>query len=206
MPAAALKKLIHLSSFSGKGQGATMGLKAFNAIFNRIEDISASIAGVLIVFALLSVAIEVVVRYFFGKLFLGLFEIVEFSMLFIPMLGTAWLLRYEGHINIDIVANALSPRNRVCLKIVVSALETIVSTIITYYAIITTWSTYVRGVETWGVVIFPKYYTLLPIPIGFLLLSIEALRRFFVHFGELKKPITIQFGEKSETKIEGDYL
>jgi C4-dicarboxylate transporter, DctQ subunit len=170
-----------------KGQGTTVSLKTFNTIFDKIEDFFAVVGAVLITLAMLSVSFEVVLRFFFNRVITGMFECIEFAMLLIPLLGAAWLLRNDGHIEIDIVTSYSSPKVRAFLKLMTSALTAVICGIVTWYGVLCTWDNYRRGVQTWGALVFPKYWFIIIVPIGFLLLTIEALRKTSSSFGELQR-------------------
>ena len=85
------------------------------------------VAGLLLAFILLSVCLEVVMRYFFNRPLQWVVELTEYALLYITFLGTAWLLRSEGHINVDVFLTLFSRRAQSGFKIFSSIIGIIVS-------------------------------------------------------------------------------
>jgi TRAP-type C4-dicarboxylate transport system permease small subunit len=159
-------------------------LKKLNNIYDKILDILAFIASIFIIFVMVMVSVDVVLRYFFNAPILGVLEISEYMMLYIPMLGAAWLLRIHGHVNIDIVIGFLNAKNQSILNSITYTICAVTCAVITYWGGVTTWDQYQRGILDIKVIEIPKFTFLISIPIGFFLLSIEFVRSAY---GFLKK-------------------
>lgn len=164
-----------------------------NDIYDKILDLLAFIASILIIFVMVMVSIDVVLRYFFNAPMMGVLEISEYMMLYIPMLGAAWLLRIRGHVNIDIVVGFFNSRNQSILNSVTYAICAVTCAFIAYWGGVTTWDQYQRGILDIKAIEIPKFTFLASIPIGFFLLFIEFLRNAY---GYLKKS---KEAEKEET-------
>ena len=65
-------------------------------LYNRIVDLGAILAGVLLIFLMLSVTLEVGLRYFLGRPTSWVVEICGYTLLYIPFLAAAWVLRTDG--------------------------------------------------------------------------------------------------------------
>ena len=80
--------------------------------FDRILDSLAAMAGGLILFACLIVSYEVFMRYFLNSPTSWTLEISEYCLLWITFLGTAWLLREDGHVKVDLLSDRLKARGK----------------------------------------------------------------------------------------------
>lgn len=105
-------------------------------IFNRIISAAIVLAGVLLVFVMLSVNAEVVMRYFMRTPLVWVVEVSETLLLFITFLGAAWVLKNEGHVKMDIVLNRLKPRAQVVVNVTTSILSIIAVLLFVWYVFI----------------------------------------------------------------------
>ena len=154
-------------------------LKKATNIFDRIIDVLALLAVVLLAFIMVSVLYEVVTRYFLGQTSSWVFEFTAYSLAFITFLGTTWLLRREGHVKVDLVLSRLNPRTQAMVNIVTSILCAIVWLAVTWYSLKTTLHSYQIGYLEATELQAPKWILLSVIPIGSFLLFIQCLRRAF---------------------------
>ena len=146
-------------------------------IFDRIINIMTFLAGILLVFIMLSVCSEVVLRSFFNRPQIWVTEVTECLLLYITFLGTAWLLREEGHVKVDIILDRLKPKTVALLGIISSLVGLFVSIILTVYSISVTWNYFQRGIYTPTALEIPVSAILVIIPIGSLMLFIQFIRR-----------------------------
>ena len=157
-------------------------LKSAGRIFDRAVNISATFAGALIVFVLVAVFYEVVNRYFFGRAILWTYEVVEFTLLYITFLATAWLLKEEAHVKIDLVLQQLKPKRQAVLNVITSVICAIAFLIIIVYSIISILESIELGLFTPTELETPKHYVMLCIPIGGICLFIQFLRRAYKYY------------------------
>ncbi len=154
-------------------------------ILDRIINAFAFTAGLLLSFILLSVCLEVVMRYFFNRPLQWVIELTEYALLYITFLGTAWLLRREGHITVDVILNRLGPRTRNFLGIFSSVIGIVISVCLFWYGFEVAWDHFQRGIYNPTVLEFPKAPIIAIIPIGSLMLLCQFVRRgygFLTHF------------------------
>ena len=148
-------------------------------VFDRIEDALAVLAAGLIVFALVSVTVDVVSRYFFNRPLTWVFEITEYILLFVPCLGMAWLARHDGHVMIDILTSRLSIRSRAALAGVIAALTGFVCGFIAWWGAVATLESYKARAIIENALQTPQYVIYAAIPVGFGLCAIEFMRKVF---------------------------
>jgi len=110
-------------------------------VYNSVVDYFAYLAGILVVFIMITIGIEVVVRKLFGFSIVWAVEYSEHALLYITFLSTAWLLKKGQHVKIDVVLNYLNQREYI----------TIASFISPYTGI-------PHMCPVWGVFVEGKYY------------------------------------------------
>ena len=142
----------------------------------------AVMSGLTIMLAMTLVVIDVGGRFFASAPIAWVNEWTEHLMVFIPFLGMAWLVRRaEGHIRIDLVANALSPRAQNWLGIWVTVLCVGTCAFASYYAGIEAWKNYVRGINTIGIYPVPKWPLIGVVSLAMGLCAIEFSRVLYAH-------------------------
>jgi len=154
-------------------------MKRFLVLFDRIMDIMAFLAGLILIFILLSVCLEVILRDFLSKPQIWVTQVTECMLLYITFLGSAWLLREEGHVKVDILLTHLEQKTRVILGIISSAIGTIVSVVITIFGFDLTLHYFLRGTYTPTVLEIPLSWIIVIIPVGSLMLTIQFIRRMY---------------------------
>jgi C4-dicarboxylate transporter DctQ subunit len=78
-------------------------LKRFDTIFDRMIRILFHVASGLSLVIVFGTATEILMRYFLNRPQIWAVEVTEYTMLYITFLGSAWLLREEGHVKMDIL-------------------------------------------------------------------------------------------------------
>jgi TRAP-type C4-dicarboxylate transport system permease small subunit len=146
----------------------------------------AYLAGFLICLMVFSVCYEIVLRYFFGRPTLWSAGLVEYIMLCVTFLGTAWLLKRDGHVRIDIVLIAMTDRGRAMLNVFTSFLSLVSCVVMCWYGVKSTWNIFVRKVMTAQDPEIPKFILLIVIPLGFFFLSIEFIKKILEGLALLK--------------------
>jgi TRAP-type C4-dicarboxylate transport system permease small subunit len=151
--------------------------KRASSIFDLILNVLATIAACLIGAICVIVTVEVVARYFFNRPQEWVLETTEYSLLWITFLASAWVLRNEQHVKIDIVVNTLKIKGQALLNSVTSFLSSIVCLIIFTYGAIVNWDYYHKDIIIPKTLQLPKSPLMAIITIGALLLSIQFMRR-----------------------------
>lgn len=155
-------------------------------LFDRIIVWFAWLAGSLLVFSLITVCLEVVLRYFFNRPTGWVLQISEYILLYIPFLASAYVLREESHIRVDIVLNRLSSGARRITDLITSVIGFSVFLVLTYYGAWVTLDFFHRQVPTLKYLKIPEYLVIMVIPIGSLLFALQFGRRIRTCFRDLK--------------------
>lgn len=151
-------------------------LTAATTILDRTLTFLYALAGVLLVFVLLSVCAEVVMRYLFNRPIVWVIEISEVILLYITFLATAWLLKKGGHVKVDILLNRLNPRTQALLSIISCTVGVIVSLCFVWYGAQVTWDHFQRGYFEPTLLEIPSAALVAIIPVGGFLLLTQFLR------------------------------
>jgi len=152
--------------------------KKATSVFEHALNVTAFAAGVLIIIMMLTTCFDVVTRRI-GYAQKWTIEVSEYYMIFITFLGTAWLLREEGHVKMDILVNALNQRTQALLGIITSIIGVVISFYLVAWGSLTTWDHYQRGILQMTPLLTPSAVLLAIIPIGGILLFIQFLRRTY---------------------------
>ena len=79
--------------------------------FDRLIESLAFMAGLLLLLITVFVSYAVITRYLNFKPPIWVLQFTEYGLLWMTFLGTAWLLREEGHIKVDTLVSRLGPRS-----------------------------------------------------------------------------------------------
>lgn len=153
--------------------------KKFWAIFDKVITILMVLAATLVVFDALAVSANTLGRYLFGVTSSELFEITEFTMLWMTFLGTAWLLKNDGHVRVDLVVSRLNQRHQAMLKTIASAISVILLGFMIWYSAKVMLQDLQTGYILSGVLRPPKWPIEIVIPTGFFLLLIQVARNTY---------------------------
>ena len=146
-----------------------------NAILERINNAMAWIAALAIIFMMFAISYAVMMRYIWNKPVPWIVEISSYLMLYITFLGTAWLQRKGGHVEVDLFIGRLKPRSRAVLKAVTSLGGALVGFILAWKGALVTVDYLQRDVTVIGILNTPQFLLMGIIPIGGLLLLVEFL-------------------------------
>ncbi len=173
-------------------------VRRLGAIFDHIMYALYFMACILVVFILLSILIDIVMRYFFGRPQIWVIESVSYSLVFITFLSAAWVLKLNRHVSMDFVIERLSPRNQAIFDLIGCLIGGIVWLIVTYYCGQLTWKMYLERVHIESELHLLEAPLLAIIPVGSFILFIQLLRRACGYYLARWRPY--------ETKIRVDEL
>lgn len=158
-------------------------MKEFNNIFDKFINTLAVIAGSFIFLQILVECYEVVARYFLKRPPIWGVEFCEYTLFLLTFLGTTWVLKNNAHINVTILIERLKPTRKTYCHLFASLMGILISFIIFFFALKTTWENYLTGVKVVKTLSIQKWPFLSFIALGYLLLLIEFIRRFY---GDIK--------------------
>jgi C4-dicarboxylate transporter DctQ subunit len=158
-------------------KGMIVKMKRIVSMYDGLIRFLDSLSGILIVLVMLLVCVHVFARYVLQTPMDWVVQFSQYSLLVLVFLGAAWLLKLEGHVNIDILLTRIKPKNKNLLILVTSTLGTIVCLIIFWYSGKTTLELIQKGTRVLDEVQVPQYAITSFIPLMFFLLLIQFIRR-----------------------------
>jgi len=142
-----------------------------------VNNVMAGIGAFMVIFMMLAISYSVLTRYLWNRPIAWIVEVSSYLMLYITFLGAAWLLRREGHVEVDLFTSHLSSKRMALLKSVTSVAGALVGFVLTWKGTLVTLDNFTRGVVTMGILNTPQFLLMAIIPIGGFLLMIEFILR-----------------------------
>jgi C4-dicarboxylate transporter DctQ subunit len=146
-------------------------------IFDRIVDASAVLAAVLLIATMLATTVKVFFRYGLHTSLIGVDQISGTLLLYIGLLGAAWVLRRDEHVIVDLLLGRVGERGRRVLLVVSSLIGAVVCLFVALFGTLEVINSIEQGIRIPAEIEMPRAVNLVVIPIGFLLLGIQFLRR-----------------------------
>lgn len=156
------------------------------SIFDTISKSMAALATVLLLFVTASISYSILTRILGVQSPIWVVQFNEYALLWVTFLAGSWVLGRNKHVSIDLVTRTLSPRRNAWLSCLQNILGGGVCSVLTYYGAAVTWGQFQRGVIDVKAVDMPKYLLLIIIPIGFLSLTLQFLRRLLTAMQEVR--------------------
>ena len=152
-------------------------IKKFWDGFDAALKFLANAGMVLLFLMMMAVCWEVFSRYFLGRGTSWVIELSEYAILYMTFLGTAWVLQQDGHVEMDIVVNALQARTRRITRCSSSVICAVVCLLLTWSGADVAVDYLQRGQHRPTLMAPPDFPLFAIMPAGFLLLAIQFLRR-----------------------------
>jgi C4-dicarboxylate transporter, DctQ subunit len=158
---------------SGKKEEPKGGFWKF---FDRLLNVMAGCAAVILVFITAAVCYTIFMRFLFNQTTIWIIPMTEYALLWIVFLGTTWLLRERGHITTDIIYVHLNERAKNTLDGVMSVIGGLTCALLVYLGILHLCDCLIHGVTDVRAITIPKSAVFIIIPIGSILLTIQFFR------------------------------
>jgi len=169
---------VFLEGDAGQASIVKISEKIWSALDKTITAMMVLGAAIIII-DMLAVSVDVILRYTLGITYTGLFEIMEYSLLWITFLATAWLLKINGHIRLDLILDRLNPRGKVITNLATAVICEILMGFLIWYSVKLTVHDFINGTYLSTVLQPVKWPIEIIIAIGYILLFIVTLRRIF---------------------------
>jgi len=150
--------------------------KGFWKFFDKLLDVMAGCAAVILVFITAAVCYTIFMRFLFNQTTIWIIPMTEYALLWIVFLGTSWLLREAGHITTDIIYVHLSEKAKKILDGVMSVIGGLTCALLVYLGTVHLCDCLIHGVTDVRAITIPKSAVFVIIPLGSLLLTIQFFR------------------------------
>lgn len=148
----------------------------------------ALLAGVLLVWLMVSTVLSVAMRNAGVQPWAWLFTSSEYAILYITMLGAPWLVREKGHVHIELLTAALPAAARRPLSRAVAAACVVVSAILAWKGAELVATNLARNDFDVRAYYFPRWLLTISFPVAFGFMALEFSRYVFgrevMHSGE----------------------
>ena len=151
-------------------------MKGFWKFFDKLSDIMAALAGVILVFITAAVCYTIGMRYLFTKTTIWIMQTTEYALLWIVFLATTWLLREKGHITTDLIYTHLSDGTKRYLDCIMFVIGGLVCAFMVYFGTDYVRECIVKGVTDVRAVTIPKWIIFIIIPVGSIFLTLQFFR------------------------------
>ncbi len=150
--------------------------KGFWKFFDKLLDVMAGCAAVILVFITAAVCYTIFMRFLFNQTTIWIIPMTEYALLWIVFLGTTWLLREAGHITTDIIYVHLNESAKKILDGIMSVVGGLTCALLVYLGIVHLSDCLIHGVTDVRAITIPKSAVFIVIPIGSILLTIQFFR------------------------------
>lgn len=150
-------------------------------VFDGMVTAGAAAAGLIFLFMMVAVCVDVIMRYWFQSPMGWVVEVCEYLLLYVTFLGAAWLLRRHGHVRVDLVYFYLSERSIARLKLITTIAGTVACAVLFIIGCQSTIDAFIRGNPEIKTLSIPKWTLLWVIPYGSLMLTVQFARQVLEH-------------------------
>lgn len=161
-------------------------MKGFWKFFDKLSDIMAALAGILLVLISAAMCYTIFMRFVFRQTTIWITPMSEYALLWIVFLGTTWLLRDGGHITTDVIYIHLNEKSKRSLDFVMSIVGGLACALLLYLGIVHMWDCVLHGVTDVRAMTVPKSAVFVIIPIGSLFLTIQFFRTAWSKLSEIR--------------------
>ena len=161
-------------------------MKVFWKFFDKLSDIMAALAGVLLVLISAAMCYTIFMRFLFRQTTIWITPMSEYALLWIVFLGTTWLLREGGHITTDVIYIHLDEKAKRYLDLMMSVVGGLACALLLYLGIVHLSDCILHGVTDVRALTVPKSVVFIVIPIGSLFLTIQFFRTAWSKLGEIR--------------------
>ena len=142
----------------------------FGFSFDRIVHASLMVAAALVIFDMLALTVDVLMRFLFSVTWTGLPEITEYSLLWMTFLGTTWVMRINRHIRVELLIRRLAPQRRAILDVVGFIMTVLTLGVIAWYGGALVVGDFLTGKVVASILRPPAWTVELVIPAGLVML------------------------------------
>lgn len=176
-------------------------MNKLNAILNAVDNINDWVGkvlsfGVLFMFAL--VLIEVIQRYFFNSPTVWGNELTQLTFGVYVVLSGGYILRWGGHVNVDILYSRFSTKGKAITDIITFALFLLFCGMMLAYGASLAWDSLARFEHSQSAWNPPLYPVKLMIPTGASLLLLQGIAKL------VRDIVTLLTGEEIATREAGE--
>ncbi len=178
-----------------------MFLLKLERMVNAFSDLLGKLAGALLVLLLLNVFFDVIMRYVFNDVSIGMQELEWHLYATIFLLGVPYALRHDGHVRVDIIYEGLSEKKQGWIDLVGCIVFLLPFTLLVFYYgldfVAESWSLSERSGDPGGLLY--RWAIKSMIPIAFLFMAVSGVGLILHSINRIRG--IHQEGHKAELQI-----
>ncbi len=151
---------------SGRKGVADRFFESLEKAVTGINKVFVFIASLMMAALVIIVCLDLTLRYFFRSPLLWGTEVTEIFLLYITFLGAAWVFKEDAHIVIDVLVGKAVGKKKKALTLISYIFVGLVSAVLLYYGLVTTYDHYKRGVFNPTIIETPVSLIIAIIPFG----------------------------------------
>jgi TRAP-type C4-dicarboxylate transport system permease small subunit len=159
-----------------EGEEELFGMTKLSVAYDGLLSALAILSAILLGIVTLAVIADVTVRNMGLQPPAHTSAFVEYSLLYITLLASPWLLRKKGHVYIEIVIGAVGPRTRRIMATISYVLCIVTCLLLLVYSADLTVLNWTRGSTDIRSFDMPRWALFAPMPLCFLLMAVEFTR------------------------------
>ncbi|MCF8040436.1 MAG: TRAP transporter small permease, partial [Desulfohalobiaceae bacterium] len=168
-----------MSNSSQKNKHSPNGSGLPGRLFDRLNTGLAVLAGLILLFMTFSISSSILARALEVPFPVWVVQFNEYGLLWMTFLATAWVLKRDKHVSIDLLTGKLPTLANRTLAVVQNLVCGAFCAVLFWHSLSVTWDHFQRGIIDVKGVDVPKYLILVVIPVGFLLLTLQFFRNVY---------------------------
>lgn len=146
-------------------------------LFDRLCDLCALLAGLIVLGMLVVVSADIFLRYAFSRPLSWGIAFTEYGLLYMVFLGAGWLQREHGHVSVDLLSASLPDKISRPLARLTALLGAGAFGVLAWYGWQVTRNQFVRGSVTPDLLVIPQYLITMIVPFGAAMMAVVFLRQ-----------------------------
>lgn len=151
-------------------------------IFDTVVEYFAYLAATILVLMALSITLDVILRTTLNYPLKWVFEATEYSLLIITFLAATWVLQKDQHVKLDLLLHIFGTKTRARINGVTALIMAGVCLVLAWSSMTFTVYLFQRDVTITKYYTLPKFVIFIIIPVGFVMLFIQSLKRAYGYF------------------------
>lgn len=148
-------------------------------VFGRLLDVMMVAACLLVLFLALLIGADVALRNLARSGIACSNEVSEYALYLITLLSAPWLLRQGQHIRVDVLLKAIPARLAWAFEWLGDLLGLACSLYFVWYGFKVAMASHASGAISIKTLVLPEWWLLAPMPVAFLMVSIEFVFRMW---------------------------
>ena len=143
----------------------------------KINSVSASISGLILLFITLSIFVDVFLRYFLNRPSIWITEVSSYLFLYVIFFGTAYALQENLHIRVTFLTDRFNPLLSFWIELLTLLVSTVFCIVLLWQASVMTWAAFNESWTTPTMLGVQNYLIYLSIVFGSFMLLLTFLMK-----------------------------